>query len=66
MRQPAVGSPDRLRVHFFAGAGAHVVVETSGKVKAATGLTTQGQGHKPKPQERDQCETDIDCFASPR
>jgi CO/xanthine dehydrogenase Mo-binding subunit len=26
--------------------GAHVVVETSGKVKAATGLTTQGQGHQ--------------------
>jgi CO/xanthine dehydrogenase Mo-binding subunit len=26
--------------------GAHVVVETSGKVKAATGLTTQGQGHR--------------------
>jgi CO/xanthine dehydrogenase Mo-binding subunit len=25
--------------------GAHVVVETSGKVKVATGLTTQGQGH---------------------
>jgi aerobic carbon-monoxide dehydrogenase large subunit len=25
--------------------GAHVVVEPSGKVKAATGLTTQGQGH---------------------
>ncbi len=26
--------------------GAHVVVETSGKVKVATGLTTQGQGHQ--------------------
>ncbi len=26
--------------------GAHVLVETSGKVKAATGLTTQGQGHQ--------------------
>ena len=26
--------------------GAHVVVETSGKVKVATGLTTQGQGHR--------------------
>ncbi|WGW12387.1 aerobic carbon-monoxide dehydrogenase large subunit [Saxibacter everestensis] len=26
--------------------GAHVVIETSGKVKAATGLTTQGQGHQ--------------------
>ncbi len=26
--------------------GAHVIVETSGKVKAATGLTTQGQGHQ--------------------
>jgi carbon-monoxide dehydrogenase large subunit len=26
--------------------GAHVVVETSGKVKVATGLTSQGQGHK--------------------
>jgi aerobic carbon-monoxide dehydrogenase large subunit len=26
--------------------GGHVVVETSGKVKVATGLTTQGQGHK--------------------
>jgi aerobic carbon-monoxide dehydrogenase large subunit len=26
--------------------GAHVAVETSGKVKVATGLTTQGQGHK--------------------
>lgn len=26
--------------------GAHVVVETSGKIKAATGLTTQGQGHQ--------------------
>ncbi len=25
--------------------GAHVVVESSGKVKVATGLTTQGQGH---------------------
>ncbi|MGN6610657.1 MAG: aerobic carbon-monoxide dehydrogenase large subunit, partial [Angustibacter sp.] len=25
--------------------GAHVVVETSGQVKVATGLTTQGQGH---------------------
>ena len=25
--------------------GAHVHVETSGKVKVATGLTTQGQGH---------------------
>ena len=25
--------------------GAHVQVETSGKVKVATGLTTQGQGH---------------------
>ncbi|MGH8893910.1 MAG: aerobic carbon-monoxide dehydrogenase large subunit [Actinomycetes bacterium] len=25
--------------------GAHVVVETSGKVRVATGLTTQGQGH---------------------
>jgi aerobic carbon-monoxide dehydrogenase large subunit len=25
--------------------GAHVVVETSGKVKVATGLTSQGQGH---------------------
>jgi aerobic carbon-monoxide dehydrogenase large subunit len=25
--------------------GGHVVVETSGKVKVATGLTTQGQGH---------------------
>ncbi len=27
--------------------GAHVHVETSGKVKVATGLTTQGQGHQP-------------------
>ncbi len=26
--------------------GAHVVVETSGKVKVATGLTSQGQGHQ--------------------
>jgi carbon-monoxide dehydrogenase large subunit len=26
--------------------GAHVVVETSGKVKVSTGLTTQGQGHQ--------------------
>ena len=26
--------------------GGHVVVETSGKVKVATGLTTQGQGHQ--------------------
>ncbi len=26
--------------------GAHVVVESSGKVKVATGLTTQGQGHQ--------------------
>jgi len=26
--------------------GAHIVVETSGKVKVATGLTTQGQGHQ--------------------
>ncbi|TAM91057.1 MAG: xanthine dehydrogenase family protein molybdopterin-binding subunit [Jatrophihabitans sp.] len=26
--------------------GPHVVVETSGKVKVATGLTTQGQGHQ--------------------
>jgi len=26
--------------------GAHVVVETSGKVTVATGLTTQGQGHQ--------------------
>jgi carbon-monoxide dehydrogenase large subunit len=26
--------------------GAHVVVETSGEVKVATGLTTQGQGHQ--------------------
>ncbi|MFC7448051.1 aerobic carbon-monoxide dehydrogenase large subunit [Rhodococcus daqingensis] len=26
--------------------GAHVVIETSGKVKGATGLTTQGQGHQ--------------------
>jgi aerobic carbon-monoxide dehydrogenase large subunit len=26
--------------------GAHVIVETSGKVKVATGLTTQGQGHQ--------------------
>ncbi len=26
--------------------GAHVLIETSGKVKAATGLTTQGQGHQ--------------------
>jgi carbon-monoxide dehydrogenase large subunit len=26
--------------------GAHVAVETSGKVKVATGLTTQGQGHQ--------------------
>ncbi len=26
--------------------GAHVVVETSGRVKVATGLTTQGQGHQ--------------------
>ncbi|MCU1656493.1 MAG: xanthine dehydrogenase, molybdenum binding subunit apoprotein [Pseudonocardiales bacterium] len=26
--------------------GAHVVVEPSGKVKVATGLTTQGQGHQ--------------------
>jgi carbon-monoxide dehydrogenase large subunit len=26
--------------------GAHVVIETSGKVKVATGLTTQGQGHQ--------------------
>ena len=26
--------------------GAHVVVETSGKVKVATGLTSQGQGHR--------------------
>jgi len=25
--------------------GAHIVVETSGKVKVATGLTSQGQGH---------------------
>ncbi|HEX3004560.1 MAG TPA: aerobic carbon-monoxide dehydrogenase large subunit [Angustibacter sp.] len=25
--------------------GAHVVIETSGQVKVATGLTTQGQGH---------------------
>jgi carbon-monoxide dehydrogenase large subunit len=25
--------------------GAHVTIETSGKVKVATGLTTQGQGH---------------------
>ena len=25
--------------------GAHVVIESSGKVKVATGLTTQGQGH---------------------
>src|SRR5207244_1799373 len=25
--------------------GAHVHIETSGKVKVATGLTTQGQGH---------------------
>ncbi len=25
--------------------GAHVVIETTGKVKVATGLTTQGQGH---------------------
>jgi CO/xanthine dehydrogenase Mo-binding subunit len=25
--------------------GAHILVETSGKVKVATGLTTQGQGH---------------------
>src|SRR5262249_31952840 len=25
--------------------GAHVVVETSGKVRVATGLTSQGQGH---------------------
>jgi aerobic carbon-monoxide dehydrogenase large subunit len=26
--------------------GAHIVVETSGKVKVATGLTSQGQGHQ--------------------
>ncbi|HEY7432452.1 MAG TPA: aerobic carbon-monoxide dehydrogenase large subunit [Streptosporangiaceae bacterium] len=26
--------------------GAHVVIETTGKVKVATGLTTQGQGHQ--------------------
>src|SRR5215472_953244 len=26
--------------------GGHVIVETSGKVKVATGLTTQGQGHQ--------------------
>ena len=26
--------------------GAHVIVETSGKVKVATGLTSQGQGHQ--------------------
>src|SRR5262249_38381608 len=26
--------------------GAHVHIETSGKVKVATGLTTQGQGHQ--------------------
>ncbi len=26
--------------------GAHITVETSGKVKVATGLTTQGQGHQ--------------------
>jgi aerobic carbon-monoxide dehydrogenase large subunit len=26
--------------------GAHVVIETSGKVKVATGLTSQGQGHQ--------------------
>ena len=26
--------------------GGHVVIETSGKVKVATGLTTQGQGHQ--------------------
>jgi carbon-monoxide dehydrogenase large subunit len=26
--------------------GAHVVIETSGKVKVATGLTSQGQGHR--------------------
>ncbi len=26
--------------------GGHVLIETSGKVKVATGLTTQGQGHK--------------------
>lgn len=26
--------------------GAHVLVENSGKIKAATGLTTQGQGHQ--------------------
>ena len=26
--------------------GAHVLVETTGKVKVATGLTTQGQGHQ--------------------
>jgi len=26
--------------------GAHVVVETTGKVRVATGLTTQGQGHQ--------------------
>ena len=26
--------------------GAHVQVETTGKVKVATGLTTQGQGHQ--------------------
>ncbi|WP_024796575.1 aerobic carbon-monoxide dehydrogenase large subunit [Tomitella biformata] len=26
--------------------GAHVLIETSGKIKGATGLTTQGQGHQ--------------------